>query len=113
MKNTKTFTFDFPLNNGKTPLGSLNISGKCWQCDEGSPEGYLYEPYGFEIDKVAYTATGSTIGSDVTDLYEYLITNTKNGAENFECATVQHVAGIYAMETPYYVSAIIEKPKAA
>jgi len=113
MKNQTDFTFAFPLNTGATPHGELIISGKCWECEAGSKEGYGFEPYGFEVAKVMYHGKDRINGSEVTGFYEYLLSNTKDGAENFENATIQHVAELFAMEAPYYVTAIVHPVKAA
>jgi hypothetical protein len=79
------------------------ISGTCWTCEPGDADGYAYEPFGFEVDKVEYQAQGK-LKSDVTGLYEYLLSNTKDGAENFENATIQHVAYLLGEDVPYYAT---------
>lgn len=88
------FTFSFPLNNGKIPLGELIISGTCWQGEVGSVDCYQMEPYGFDINKVSYREDARVNAHDVTGLYEYLLSGTLDGAQAFEEATAQHVESV-------------------
>lgn len=105
--NTTQFEYIFPLIENKQLLGELTISGNCWECEAGNADGFLMEPFGFDIVRVGYR-TASAISlqtADVTGLYEYLLSNTLDGVQNFEDATVQHVAGLYE----YRVTAIAEQ----
>lgn len=96
-KVKKSFDFTFPL--GENDL--LLIEGQCWACESGDKDGYGFEKFGFEIENVFYQPNDKVI-LEVTGLYDWLLSNTKDGAEQFENATIKHVAFVLNEKAPYY-----------